>query len=60
MNNVSQVIEWSKDQNGSRAVQAIFESNNEENKDKVFNIIIKDAKNLIKDRFGNYVFQKIF
>jgi len=29
------------------------------NKDAVFNIIIKDSKNLIKDRFGNYVFQKI-
>lgn len=41
LNNLSKVCEWAKDQNGSRAVQNIFEANNLENKDAVFNMIIK-------------------
>lgn len=60
MNNLGQVSQWAKDQNGSRTVQSIFESENEERKDAIFHAIFKDAINLIKDRFGNYVFQKIF
>lgn len=59
LNNISKVCEWAKDQNGSRAVQNIFEAEDMKNKDAVFNLIIKESKNLIKDRFGNYVFQKI-
>lgn len=57
---MSKASEWARDQNGSRAVQNIFEGENLQNKDDVFNYLINDTKTLIKDRFGNYVFQKIF
>ncbi len=60
LSNVHVATEWAQDQNGSRAVQNIFDSDNIESKDAVFNILIEDSKKLMKDRFGNYVFQKIF
>lgn len=59
LKNPHKAIEWAKDQNGSRAVQNIFDSDNIQNKDILFNNLIKDFKQLMKDRFGNYVFQKI-
>lgn len=60
MNNLEQVGEWSKDQHGSRSVQNILETCEDETKEMVFNAIFADAFILIQDRFGNYVFQKIF
>jgi hypothetical protein len=59
-NNLDKVGEWAKDQHGSRTVQNILENDTNERKDIVFHAIYKDAMMLIKDRFGNYVFQKVF
>ena len=60
MSNLGQVGEWSKDQHGSRTVQNILEDCEDEIKEMIFNAIFSDALILIKDRFGNYVFQKFF
>lgn len=60
ISNLSLVTQWARDQNGSRTVQNIFEGNDDAKKDAVFHAIFKDSMPLIKDRFGNYVFQKIF
>ena len=60
LNNLELVPQWARDQNGSRTVQNIFEGEDDSKKDAVFHSIFKDSMGLIKDRFGNYVFQKIF
>lgn len=60
LTNLSLVTQWARDQNGSRTVQNIFEAEDGEKKDAVFHAIFKESNALIKDRFGNYVFQKIF
>ena len=60
MNNLGQVCQWARDQNGSRTVQNILEGDNELHKDAIFTMIFPESRELIKDRFGNYVFQKLF
>lgn len=60
LTNLSLVTQWARDQNGSRTVQSIFEGESDDKKDAVFHAIFKESSALIKDRFGNYVFQKIF
>ena len=57
---LERISEWVVDQNGSRTVQDIFDIENSARKDLIFNAIYKDTMYLITDRFGNYVFQKIF
>lgn len=41
LNNVHKAVEWARDQNGSRAVQNIFESENMEKQDAIFNNLIQ-------------------
>lgn len=60
MNNLGQICDWSKDQQGSRTVQNILENGDDYQKEQIFSILISEFQELIKDRFGNYVFQKIF
>mgnify|MGYP000235103371 CR=1 FL=1 len=57
---LDRVSEWARDQNGSRTVQDIFDTESDERKDRIFTAIYKEAMNLSTDRFGNYVLQKIF
>jgi hypothetical protein len=54
------VNKMSRDRNGSRTVQNWIEGAVEQDKEAIFQELMKDALGLIKDQFGNYVFQKIF
>jgi hypothetical protein len=59
-NHLDAISEWTKDQNGSRTVQDALENETNEKKDIIFFAIFKNSMNLMTDKFGNYVFQKIF
>lgn len=50
----------SRDRNGSRSVQNWIEGAADEDKEVIFQELMKEGLSLIKDQFGNYVFQKIF
>ncbi|KAJ2985980.1 hypothetical protein NUW58_g5250 [Xylaria curta] len=54
------VVEFSGDQHGSRFIQDKLVVANSEEKDRVFNEIVPNALQLMKDVFGNYVIQKFF
>lgn len=54
------VNKMSRDRNGSRTVQNWIEGAADHDKEVIFQELMKDALGLIKDQFGNYVFQKIF
>jgi hypothetical protein len=41
INNLPQVCKWSRDQNGSRAVQNVFETGEEYTKELIFSFIFK-------------------
>lgn len=53
-------IEFSKDQHGSRFIQAQLSNSSEEEKEVIFNEIREVAFELMSDVFGNYVIQKYF
>ncbi|KAL1828042.1 hypothetical protein ACET3Z_006454 [Daucus carota] len=57
---VDHVVDFSKDQYGSRFIQQKLETATEEEKMKIFSEIIPHARSLITDVFGNYVIQKFF
>lgn len=50
----------SKEKSGSRTVQNWIESASNEVKDSILDELMKEPLQLIKDQFGNYVFQKFF
>jgi len=54
------VVEFSGDQLGSRFIQHKLEVANSDEKDRVFNEIARDSRQLMTDVFGNYVIQKMF
>lgn len=54
------IVEFSGDQLGSRFIQHKLEVANSEEKDRVFNEIARDCRQLMTDLFGNYVIQKLF
>ena len=56
----TQILQLAFDQHGSRLIQNILESDNEEKKTFVFKILLPKSNFLMKDKFGNYVFQKMF
>jgi len=53
------IVEFSKDQFGSRLIQQKFESATEVDKQMVFEELLPEAVPLMTDVFGNYVIQKI-
>jgi len=53
------IIEFSKDQLGSRLIQQKFETASDEEKSLVFEEILDSSLELMSDVFGNYVIQKI-
>jgi pumilio RNA-binding family len=55
---VQYVIEWSKDQYGSRTIQKALENGSEYLKNKIFDNLVIELSMLIKDKFANYVIQK--
>lgn len=54
------VVEFSGDQLGSRFIQQKLEVANSDEKDRVFNEVARDSRQLMTDVFGNYVIQKMF
>lgn len=54
------IVEFSGDQLGSRFIQHKLEVANSEEKDRVFQEISSDCRQLMTDLFGNYVIQKLF
>ena len=60
MNSLEQAAQWARDQYGSRAVQSIIENGESYAKNAIFEALIQESFELTKDKFGNYVFQKIF
>ena len=54
------LVEVSMNQKGSRYIQEIYYSITEEEKQQVFDEIKDNWKDLMEDKFGNYVIQKIF
>lgn len=54
------IVEFSGDQLGSRFIQHKLEVANSEEKDRVFQEIASDCRQLMTDLFGNYVIQKLF
>lgn len=54
------IVEFSGDQLGSRFIQQKLEVANSDEKDRVFNEIAQDSRQLMTDVFGNYVIQKMF
>ena len=54
------IVEFSGDQLGSRFIQHKLEVANSDEKDRVFNEIARDSRQLMTDVFGNYVIQKMF
>lgn len=54
------VVEFAKDQHGSRFIQQKLERAPEKEKQQVFEEVISHAQNLMTDVFGNYVIQKFF
>ncbi len=60
LNNLDQASKWARDQYGSRAVQMVIENGESYAKNAVFESLIQESIELTKDKFGNYVFQKLF
>ena len=56
----SNVVEFAKDQHGSRFIQQKLERTNNKEKQMVFDEVIKHGPMLMTDVFGNYVIQKFF
>lgn len=54
------IVEFSGDQLGSRFIQQKLEVATSDEKDRVFNEIAQDSRQLMTDVFGNYVIQKMF
>uniref|UniRef100_A0AC34GQL0 PUM-HD domain-containing protein n=1 Tax=Panagrolaimus sp. ES5 TaxID=591445 RepID=A0AC34GQL0_9BILA len=54
------VVEFSKDQHGSRFIQQKLERTNNKEKQMIFEEVIRHAEQLMTDVFGNYVIQKFF
>jgi hypothetical protein len=54
------VMEFAKDQHGSRFIQQKLERTNNKEKQMIFEEVIKHAEILMTDVFGNYVIQKFF
>ena len=54
------VVDFAKDQHGSRFIQQKLEQCNDEEKEMVFAEILPASYSLITDVFGNYVIQKFF
>jgi hypothetical protein len=54
------VVEFAKDQHGSRFIQQKLERTNNKEKQMIFEEVIKHAELLMTDVFGNYVIQKFF
>lgn len=54
------VVEFSRDQQGSRFIQHKLDSAGKEERERVFSEIKREAVLLMKDVFGNYVIQKFF
>jgi hypothetical protein len=54
------VVEFAKDQHGSRFIQQKLERTNNKEKQMIFEEVIKHAEQLMTDVFGNYVIQKFF
>lgn len=50
----------SKEKSGSRKVQNSIESASDYLRDSILDELMKEPLQLIKDQFGNYVFQKFF
>jgi hypothetical protein len=57
---VGHMVEFSRDQEGSRLIQRKLESCSDAEKDLVFAEVYKEALGLMTDVFGNYVIQKLF
>jgi hypothetical protein len=59
---VGHIVEFSRDQEGSRLIQRKLEGPqvNDSEKELVFNEVYKEALGLMTDVFGNYVIQKLF
>ncbi len=55
-----QVIQFCRDQHGSRFIQQKLEVSSDEEKERFFEEILPHVPNLITDVFGNYVIQKLF
>lgn len=56
----SHIVEFSKDQHGSRFIQQKLEKASDAEKNLVFREILDSAYSLMTDVFGNYVIQKFF
>ncbi|KAH6693827.1 pumilio domain-containing protein [Plectosphaerella plurivora] len=54
------IVEFSGDQQGSRHIQKALETANGDEKEKVFQEVLPNAVQMMKDLFGNYVIQKLF
>ncbi|KAI1754323.1 ARM repeat-containing protein [Xylaria castorea] len=54
------IVEFSGDQHGSRFIQDRLKVANSEEKERVFQEIMQNAVQLMKDLFGNYVIQRFF
>uniref|UniRef100_A0A7E4VDY2 PUM-HD domain-containing protein n=1 Tax=Panagrellus redivivus TaxID=6233 RepID=A0A7E4VDY2_PANRE len=54
------VVEFAKDQHGSRFIQQKLERTNNKEKQLIFEEVILHAQQLMTDVFGNYVIQKFF
>lgn len=57
---VGHMVEFSRDQEGSRLIQRKLEGCSDTEKDMVFTEVFKEALGLMTDVFGNYVIQKLF
>jgi len=57
---VGHVVEFSRDQHGSRFIQQKLENASNHDKEMVFAEVYPEALNLMTDVFGNYVIQKFF
>lgn len=57
---VGHMVEFSRDQEGSRLIQHKLESCPDSEKDLVFTEVYKEALGLMTDVFGSYVIQKLF
>jgi pumilio RNA-binding family len=54
------VVEFARDQHGSRFIQQKLERTSNKEKQMIFEEVIKNAEQLMTDVFGNYVIQKFF
>ncbi|CAD6194280.1 unnamed protein product [Caenorhabditis auriculariae] len=54
------VLEFAKDQHGSRFIQQKLERSSQRDKNMIFQPVLEHAEELMTDVFGNYVIQKFF